>query len=223
MEVSSKKTDHCDSPVGSVAFIKTHKTGSTTLGHIMNRFGYQRNLSFVLHNRRSNGHLVYSSITEKSPEKQFLKPLNAPLGNYTKYKYDMITVHIRYNRQAMDSFMKPSTRYITVLRDPGTQFESAFVHFQFDDAFPPEIKSKLTYAKTDDRLREWFRNATVYLQNLKEKRWEGKKGLRYFYAQNNQIFDLGINVQYHTNQSLVREYVSRLDTEFDMILITEYL
>ncbi|KAJ8048910.1 Galactose-3-O-sulfotransferase 3 [Holothuria leucospilota] len=212
----------CDAPVKSVAFIKTHKTGSTTLAHILNRFGYQRNLSFVLHNNRTNGHIVYSPITKNSPKEQFLKPLYVTKGHYRKYKYDMITVHIKYNRPVMDKFMKPDTRYITLLRDPATQFESSFVHFQFDDAFPRKVKEKLKNLKIDERLREWFRNATDYRDKLKKLKWEGEKGLRYFYAQNNQIFDLGLDTEYHTNDTLVEAYISKIEKEFDLVLITEY-
>ncbi|KAJ8048916.1 Galactosylceramide sulfotransferase [Holothuria leucospilota] len=213
----------CHSPAEAIAFIKTYKTGSTTVGHIMNRFGYQRNLSFVLNKRKSNGHLMIKNISSKSPRSEFLKPLNVTSGNYKDYKYDMISVHIRYNRRAMNTFMKPYTRFITIIRDPGYQFESAFVHFQFDDAFPIEVKESLKHANTLDRLQEWFRNSTFYVNKLKELKYSGIKGLRYFYAQNNQIFSLGLDVFLHSNRTAVENYISKLDAELDMVLITEYL
>lgn len=220
---SDRCEGECLDSVNSIAFIKTHKTGSTTIGHIMNRFGFQRNLSFVLNKKSSNGHLVYTKITKDSPKNLFLKPLDVKKGDYERYKYDMITVHVRYFRKAMDTFMKPGTRYITILRYPGTQFESAFVHFQMDDAFPILVKNRLKSASINDRLKEWFKHPKQYLEKLKQLKWEGQVGLRYYYAQNNQLFDLGLDVRYHNNETMIRDYIAKLDEELDMVLITEYI
>lgn len=209
--------------VKRVAFIKTHKTGSTTIGHIMNRFGYQRNLSFVLNRKSSNGHLVYTTLKGDSPKKIFLKPLNVTEGDYSNYKYDMITVHVQYNRKIMDTFMKPDTRYITILRDPSAQFESAFVHFQFDDVLPGNKTSRKNIETVATKIQEWFLAPKIYLEKLKELKREGVKGLRYFYAQNNQIFDLGLHVEHHENKTAVENYIDKLEKELDMVIISEYI
>ncbi|XP_072050448.1 uncharacterized protein [Amphiura filiformis] len=209
------------SPTHGVAFIKTHKTGSTTLGHIVNRYGYSRNLSFVFNKHSpNNGHLYYLPITNESPKKDFLPPIGVKEGEYSKYKYDLIAVHIRYNRTPMDTFMKPGTNYITIIRDPGHQFESAFTHFQMDDAFLPTEKQR--YTTMSSRIGHWLSKPDYYRQRLQQLPWEGKKGLRWFYSKNTQIFDLGLDHVFHDDARKVSEYIEHLDEGLAVVLITEH-
>ena len=205
----------------NVVFIKTHKTGSTSLSHVVNRYGFIHNLSFVFNRLSpSNGHLVYLPLTGDSPRTHFLPPVGVRPGDYSKYKYNMLAVHVRYNRKAMNSFMKPNTHYVTIIRDPGTQFESAFTHFQLDDSFPLDEKKRFTTMQT--RLAQFFTKPDYYRRRLKLMKWENKMGLRWYYAKNNQIFDLGLDHVYHNDKGKVQEYVNKLDREFRLVLITEY-
>ncbi|XP_041483288.1 uncharacterized protein LOC121430080 [Lytechinus variegatus] len=205
----------------NVVFIKTHKTGSTSLSHIVNRYGFTHNLSFVF-NRLSptNGHLVYLPLNANSPRTHFLPPIGVRPGDFSKYKYNMLAVHVRYNRKAMDTFMKPNTHYITIIRDPGTQFESAFTHFQLDDSFL--MQEKMQYTTMKARLTQFFAKPDFYRKRLKSMKWEGKMGLRWYYAKNNQAFDLGLDHVYHNDKTKVEEYIKKLDREFRLVLITEY-
>ncbi|XP_072016903.1 galactosylceramide sulfotransferase-like [Amphiura filiformis] len=85
-------------PRDQLVFIKTHKTGSTTLQNIITKI---------------------------------LPPLRVSHGDYDKYanQFDMSTIHFKYNRTFFNTVMKNDTKYISVLRDPVKQFESAFVFF----------------------------------------------------------------------------------------------
>ena len=206
------------SPFNQVVYIKTHKTGSTTLQTIINRYGYYRNLSFVFNKRSSvNGHLVYLPITIYSPRLYFLPPHGVKHGDYANYKnYDMVAVHVRYNRTAMDSFMKPNSKYITIIREPSAQFESAFTHFAFKDSFGPRR------VPGGRDIEEWLKRPKYYRDQLKKLKWEGKIGLRWYYARNNQIFDLGLNNELHDKENAVKQYIAKLDSELHMVLITEY-
>lgn len=205
-------------PVAQVVYIKTHKTGSTTLQTIINRYGYYRNLSFVFNKRSSvNGHLVYLPITLYSPRLYFLPPHGVRPGDYAKYKnYDMVAVHVRYNRTAMNSFMKPNSKYISIIREPSAQFESAFTHFAFKDSFGPRR------VPGGRDIEEWMKRPKFYRDQLKKLKWEGKLGLRWYYARNNQIFDLGLNNEFHDNENAVRQYMNKLTRELDLVLIMEY-
>ncbi|XP_071944333.1 uncharacterized protein [Antedon mediterranea] len=99
-------------PSTRIVFLKTHKTGSSTITSIFQRFGFLRNLSFVL---PSQGHVISAGL--------YKRPI-------VRRKYDMLVNHVRYNRKEMDAVMKPDTKYITILRDPATQAESIFGYFQ---------------------------------------------------------------------------------------------
>ena len=72
-------------------------------------------------------------------------------------------------------------------------------------------------------MEEWFRHPDEYLEKLKTLSWDGAKGLRFFYARNNQIFDLGLDVDKHGNETTVDDYIEKLTKELDMVIITEYI
>ena len=165
---------------------------------------------------------MYLPITPESPKKDFLPPIGVREGNYVNYKYDLIAVHVRYNRKAMDTFMKPHTHYITIIRDPGTQFESAFTHFQLDDAFTPAEKQQYKFKGMPSKIEHFLSNPTYYRNRLSQLQWEGKKGLRWYYSKNNQMFDLGLGHKFHDNVTKVNEYIEQLDKEMSLVLITEY-
>ncbi|XP_071950491.1 uncharacterized protein [Antedon mediterranea] len=215
-------TSNCSPSKTNVAFIKTHKTGSTTLGHLINRYGYHNRLSFVMNKHsRHNGHLVYYNVTKDSPRLKFLPPIGVKMRDYNNYKYNIIAIHVRYNRHAMDSFMKPNTKYISIIRDPGSQFESAFSHFQFDDAFP--INERRKFNTTKDKLEHFLKKPNQYRDRLKLMSWENSMGLRWYYARNNQAFDLGLDHKYHMNTNMVQKFIDRLGREITVVLLTEYL
>lgn len=131
----------------------------------------------------------------------------------------MLAVHVRYDRKAMNTFMKPNTHYVTIIRDPGTQFESAFTHFQLDDSF---LMHEKLHTTMQARLTQFFVKPDFYRKRLKSMTWEGKMGLRWYYAKNNQVFDLGLDHVYHSDKNKVQEYINKLDREFSLGLITEY-
>ena len=201
-------------------FIKTHKTGSTTLQTIVNRFGLFHNLSFVFNRRSSyNGHFYFLPVTAASPQKYFLPPIHVRQGDYKNYKnYDMLAVHVRYNRTAMDVFMRNGTKYITIIREPSSQWESAFEHFMFQEAF--KNSSKIPKERW---LGEFLSRPSYYREKLRLMKWENVMGRRWYYAQNNLMYDLGLDPEMgFYNETTINATIKRLDMEFTLILLTEY-
>ncbi|XP_033637838.1 galactose-3-O-sulfotransferase 2-like [Asterias rubens] len=207
-------------PEPNLVFIKTHKTGSTTLSHIINRFGYTRKLSFALNKRQTNGHLGYINLSTTTPEEIFLPPIGVSNLSRT-FMYNLMTGHARYDRAKMDAFMTSPTHYVTILRDPGHQFESAFSHFQFDDAFLSKMERK-RYKTIPAKLEHFMEKPEFYQDRLKHLSWEKQKGLRWYYAKNNQIFDMGLDHEHHEDDDIVSAYIDKLEAELDLVLITEY-
>ncbi|XP_071494789.1 uncharacterized protein [Diadema antillarum] len=206
-------------PHFNVAYIKTHKTASTTLQTIVNRFGLLHNLSFVLNKiSPTNGHLVYIPVTKYSPKIFFLPPLGHDNSSSERFRYNMVAVHLRYNRSAMDSFMMPGTKYISIIREPSAHFESAFNHFRFTDSFSPATKCRVKGRE----IQEFMRKPGYYRRQLKKLPWDTTRGLRWYYARNNQIFDLGLDSKYHGNDTEVRQTVDTLVHDMDFVLISEY-
>ena len=112
----------------------------------------------------------------------------------------MCSVHYRYNRTLFDIVMKKGTKYITILRDSVTHFESAFAFF--GDKVARKTKGHTIKAK----INNWISKPNRYSK----------------YLTNNQIFDLGLPKNYFHNAVHVKRYIKRLAGEFDLVLLMEY-
>lgn len=200
---------HCDTKT-NLAFIKTHKTGSTTLRSIINRFGLSRNLSFVFLKESKNGHVPYYRLTD-SLRKRFLPPVGVRSGNPDHLRgYNISNVHLRFSRKFFDTFMANGTKYITILRDPVHQWLSVVSFFGMK-----------RYLPFDTRRASFETIATSLAVNAKELRKKMKNANRYYF-QNNQIFDLGLSDKNCMNETAVFRYVNYLSGQFDLVLINEY-
>ena len=198
-----------------MAFVKTHKTGSTTLRRLFDRFGYSRGLSFVLiKNHPMSGHNLHHD-TGPDIKKRLLPPLGAGRGAaVASFRYDMMNIHIRYNRPVMDTVMKPGSRYVTILRKPSHQFESAFVHFTFNRALLP-ADLKACRRSTPCQMRRFLERGDFYRKRLKD--------YRYVWSKNGQAFDLGLDHAFHDDRAAVSAHIEKLAAEFDLVMITEHL
>ena len=218
-EITPEPTRNC-SVWKTLVFIKSHKTGSTTLQTIVNRFGFFHNLSFVFNKKvAKNGHFYFLPVTSDSPAKYFLPPLNVSAKDFKMYtNYDMLAVHVRYNRTAMDRFMKRGTKYISIIREPSAQWESAFSEFLFWEAF-----SNASVIPTENWIDEFMEKPSYYRERLRSLSYEGEMGRRWYYAQNSQMYDLGLDTgKDFYNKTIINALIRKLEKEFTLILITEY-
>nr|XP_054757334.1 galactose-3-O-sulfotransferase 3-like [Lytechinus pictus] len=79
-------------PLTNLAFVNTHKTGSTTQAMIINRFGFTRKLSFMYNQKHSHGHFT----VQKLEVERLLPPLCVREGDYGSYRnYNLMTAHFR--------------------------------------------------------------------------------------------------------------------------------
>lgn len=183
-------------PLNQLAFIKTHKTGSTTLRLIVDMYGYYRNLSYMLNKKDSkSGHIRNMKISRKN----LLPPINVTSGDYDRYihNFDMCSVHYKYDRNMLDLVMKNGSKYITILRDPVTHFVSAFVFFG--------TAKKVAGVTMEDKINNWMTKP-------------GESTM----LNNNQMLDLGFSKAKFSNPENVSNYIERVAREFDLVLLTEY-
>ena len=183
-------------PRDHLVFIKTHKTGSTTLTHIINRFGYTRNLSFALNRAEPYaGHVGHHSVTPEI-RRRFLPHLGHELGTSgsanssslstnASVTYDVLNIHLRHNKAGIDAFMAQPTRYVTILRDPGYQVESAFAHFGLRTSLLPIDSKACTHQELDCLLDRYLAKPEFYRNRT--------RGMQRNMIDNGQIFDLGLN------------------------------
>ena len=191
--VSSR--DQCH-PRDQLVFLKTHKTGSTTLQLILQIYGYFRNSSFLFNAKdKIHGHIRFMNVSVKG----VLPPISVPAKDYKRYynQFDMSTIHIRYNRSYLNSMMKSGAKYISILRDPVSQFESAFVFFGH---------YRNARQSVDLQIEKFLRNP------------KNQGGL----IDNSQIVDLGMDTKNTRNKLEVKSYIQKLSQDFDLMLITEH-
>lgn len=114
-----------DEQISPVLFLKTHKTGGSTIASILNRLGDAWNKEFLLPcDPESPSHLGWPG---RFPGEGCVKPSK---------QFDIICNHAVYNRTAMLAYLKKSKSpfIFTILRDPLSQIQSAFNYFNSSDS-----------------------------------------------------------------------------------------
>ena len=119
----------CEEP-RKIGFLKTHKTGSSTIQNILLRFGMNRNKFFVL---PFFGNLLYMP----NPNQQFNKALVRQQASFRRImkngNYDIFTMHAKWNHDHINDLLgKENVTYFTVLRDPTELLQSMYIYYQFE-------------------------------------------------------------------------------------------
>lgn len=177
-----------------VAFLKTHKTGSTTVMNVIQRFGHVRNLVFAL--PRSTNYLGFGETVTPNAL------LPAPKGQ----SYDLLINHVVYNRYAFRQIMPKETVYVTIIRHPLEQFVSAVEY----------LKGKLGYLKKlpqNNSASEFLRNPSYY--ETKDYKWS--------FTNNRMSFDLGLDHTMYHDDIKVKQFIRDIDEDFKLVMITEYM
>ena len=120
-------------------------------------------------------------------------------------KFDMLTNHARFNRKEMEVVV-PGAKFVTIIRDPVAQFESAFGYF--------EMAKSLGLAEKKDPLAVFLDNPQKYYRKSFHMKVQSFNG---------QMYDLGLNHQFHNDTSEVERHINKLDKELDLVMLTEYI
>lgn len=180
----------------NVAFLKTHKTGSSTMSNIMLRYADRHNLTVGL-------------------------PLEGKweLGGYPAYidkrlidpdlpTYNILGHHFRYNRDKLDEFMDKNTKYITIIRSPVDNVESVFGFFQDQEPFMHWMEE----IETTQRLGTFYADPHRFFN--KDTDW-------YMRSKNYMFFDIGYDVSID-NDELIDAKIQEMQQNFAFVLLTDY-
>jgi hypothetical protein len=187
-------------PETNVVFLKTHKTGSSTLTNMFNRYAFVHNLTSAL---------PIDDIYYNWPRHIDKSVAYPPGKSVDSHSFQMMAAgHALYNRELMDKIV-PNARYITVLRHPYDHFVSNWQYFgisrYFDDNGNPfSIDSFLT-------------NPTHNIQRILPEVYQ-------YFIHNSLSFDLGLSDNPDLTQA--ENNVARLadpNTGFFFVLIREYM
>ena len=191
--------------ITNVAFIKIHKSASSTLSNILYRYGIANNLTFLL------------------PRNEFLAQfwpnpirLSNIISNCRK-EFNILNVHTKYQgRQHLYGIMPSSTKTIAILRHPAPQLKSGFNYYGIREGF-------LTFSKFIDAPAQEI-NSDSELYAIKNLLWNGMSydlGLM-----NKKVLPWGLTKNEILSNSNYREYVydflTSVEESVDLILIAEH-
>eukprot|EP00040_Diaphanoeca_grandis_P036711 m.235536 g.235536 ORF g.235536 m.235536 type:complete len:1514 (+) comp33665_c0_seq2:298-4839(+) len=181
-------------PKTKLIYLKTHKTGSSTLTNIFHRIALKHHLRTVL----PIGDLF---LGWPSKERIPTSYINIP-GSDT---YDMFcSAHARYDAEAIDKIV-PNAAHVTVLREPAKHFISSWNYWGTENHFLQKSHTKITMDQVLDDPKRWWPDTLRSDKDLLE---------------NSQAFDLGID---HTaERSVVQDMIDEMD-KWELVLLTEYM
>lgn len=201
--VHFKSKASCSSPADSVAFIKNHKCGSSSIQNVLFRYGDTRNLSFVLPIDKSNylGHPV-----------PFHRSFVFTIGDVNMRTFNILAIHTRFDYLEIKSVMTPNAPFITILRDPVTLFESLYVYCGLDQ-YGMDLQTFAANAAAALSTDHFPGHFVPF--NYNRRFQNGKIG------RNQMSFDLGLDVKYFDNETIVKQFIAYLDDIFSLVMITE--
>ena len=187
-------------PIYHIYYLKTHKTGSTTLGTILLSYGIIRNHKIVLDPDLAD-------MGWPAPLK-----LNEVSSLVKSDEAKIFVSHIRFNKGPVNSvFPKPKAKYITIVRHPVSHFKSAWVFYKISKVAHIPDNSTNTFLKSSDALQE-----------IQKRLNNTKYSERFLYMSNSNLYDMGLEQENIQNMKLVESYIDKMEREFDLVLITEY-
>ncbi|KAM6289209.1 galactose-3-O-sulfotransferase 4 [Aegotheles albertisi] len=105
-------------PHTHLVFLKTHKTGGSSVVNMLHRFGEAQGLRFALPHRYQFG---YPNPFRAERVKGY-QPGGTP--------FDIICHHMRFNLTEVQKVMPNDSFYFSIVRDPATLGESAFAYYR---------------------------------------------------------------------------------------------
>lgn len=185
-----------------IAFLKVHKAASSTAQNIFLRFGWNRNLTFVLSPAKNQfGYPNIISLRESLTNSNILPP---PSNKH----YDILCNHVFYSKEAFSKFMPSDTAFIGIIREPFELYKSILNYFK-----PRYIFKKI----------EGSSPASSFLRD--PEKFEPKGRLSNSWTNNRMALEFGFPTSAFSvyNQTIVDSYLAKLDKEFKLVLIAEYM
>ena len=189
-------------PISHIYYLKTHKTGSSTIGTMILKYGIIKNRSIVL--------------DPDLADRQWPAPLelNEVSSHVDKDSAKIFSSHIRFNKGPVNTvFPKPKAKYITILRNPLDRFKSAWLFYGYTRRTGlPSVEGPLnTFLRSPnslDEIRRRLSKTSVYRI--------------YNHISNSNLFDMGLEQENVQNMALVERYIDKMEQEFDLVMIADY-
>ena len=190
--------------VRNIAFLKVHKAASTTVQNMLFRFGTERNLTFVMPAVDAIYPNVISLLETVTSNNIRSKPLSAS-------HFDILCLHVLYNRTAFEQILPNDTVYIGTLRDPFEYFISMMLYF-------PIMFERLNISGPN-AITDFLEDPDIHDPDI-------AKYSAYTFTKNRMAIDYGFPLDLLLNsrsrRNDIHRYIEQLDKEFALIIIVEH-
>ncbi|CAM1306313.1 Uncharacterised protein r2_g1607 [Pycnogonum litorale] len=165
----------------NVMFLKTHKCGSTSVQNVIIRKAYKSNLKI--------GIVKGLNLT---------MPFVSDMLLFKNRKYNVICQHLVFNENEIEAAMEPNPLYVSIVRDPATQFESLYHYLNMIGVLNMNLSTFVSSRHTNVRLGE---------HNI------GANMVSYVF---------GIPIHEMNNSESIRSRIKEIERKFDLIMIHEH-
>ncbi|CAK8686016.1 unnamed protein product [Clavelina lepadiformis] len=209
-------------------FVKTHKTGSTTVRNVAVRYTERNSL------RREPCYVEsFLGGYPGSLQQRFLFLLKNATGTDKKNECMKMAIekHFRSNLTLLKNMMPKRARVFTIIRQPWAQFQSSF-NFYYGKNMPGEGLSELK-VKVEKQLQA---NCFLYpylhiaegrnidVLEYSDLAFENlHQNIPYFFrSKNPQAYDLGLD-PYLEDEEEMKKNIAILDSGIDLVMINEHM
>ena len=225
-------------------FLKTHKTGSSTIQNIFIRKGQEMDVNFALP-ISPGGHVYdYNSPIKKSMVRRSNKSTKKYKNKFSyspneTLDFDFLINHNHFNHKGISEILPyPDTKYISIVRNPGSQLESSLDYYRND------IKSsKKTIQKIEEIANQSHPHKTLPLSGLNllatflsspEEFYVPRASKYEHTVHNGQLYDFGLetdqmddayrdaNSKTSSDTKKVVSYINEINKIFNFVMILEY-
>jgi hypothetical protein len=205
------KNDLMNWPLAPIIFLKTHKTGSSTLTNIFYRMADWRGLKCMLPKRATGVDGQYLNYPDPFPGIREDAP---------HHQYDMIAAHAVFAPE-MFNWMKSNPKVITIMREPTERWLShwdymiSFVHTQSGGncGADSNMLTQLLQTQQQDSGCNALKQGGSY---------QGVCSDIMRLCANQMAFDLGyFSINGNNPPPMLDSYVTEMDKRIDLVMITE--
>ncbi|XP_035663171.1 galactose-3-O-sulfotransferase 2-like [Branchiostoma floridae] len=187
-------------PQKKFAFIKTHKTGSTTTINIFQRYAIYNKLKVLM-------------PVGQGPLSWPFPPKENEYVHTPDEKYDALMHHFVYNKTWLLTKFPSETKYISIIRHPFGHLKSQMNYFTLAKVLKIKGHGNAVKVFLHDPWQHRNRSETFFPHvNIT---WDGTR--------NPMTFDMGWPAERADEEEEAREYISQLDAEFTLVMILEHL
>ncbi|XP_035681341.1 galactosylceramide sulfotransferase-like [Branchiostoma floridae] len=164
---------------------------------IFQRFGYLRNLSFLLPSGKSIGQLYPYGIRDR----KYLPPIEAGRP------FDILAHHTVYDRAGITQLLSANVTFVTIVREPMERLKSAFNFYKL---------AKRYKIPGPDPLLRFLENPGKFEHPI--TRYRDRQ------TRNNIALELGFPLKNLSSvkEKDIQEFVEKTSREFDLVMVLEY-